>query len=278
MNIAHYNDPLHNAIRTSELDAFNDLTTFKNVAAKFVLSGKETYYIKNKKFEVKSGEYIIGNNNQLSEVLITEKTLGLCVDISNELISEVLESMFENPDFAEFLLSDHFLVNKYNSSNTTLGYRLRELSKNLLSNHGNPILNTELFYSIGENVVIDQAIIFEQISKLNYKNQFAGEDVFRNLLKAKDFIDDCFLEVLDLEQITQIAFMSKYAFIRLFKLTFGTTPYHYLIQKRLLFARDQIINGTLIADVALQTHFADTPSFSKAFKSHFGYPPSRLQK
>lgn len=273
-----YLDQHQNAIRTSEFNSFDGLTSFRNLAVKFVLRGKESYYLHNKKYDVKSGEYIIGNNDRLSEVKIKENTVGLCIDISNEIIREVLDSMFENADFAEFLLEDRFLVNKYNAQNTTLGYRLSELSNSLIANKEDTLLNTELFYSVGENVVVDQAVIFEQLSKLNYKKQQVSDEVFRNLLEAKNFMDDCFLHNLNLDQITLTAKLSKYAFIRLFKQTFGITPYHYLLQRRLHFAHSQIEKGKTIADVALETQFADTASFSKTFKQYFGVSPSRIGK
>lgn len=273
-----YLDQHQNAIRTSEFNSFDGLTSFRNLAVKFVLRGKESYYLHNKKYDVKSGEYIIGNNDRLSEVKIKENTVGLCIDISNEIIREVLDSMFENADFAEFLLEDRFLVNKYNAQNTTLGYRLSELSNSLIANKEDTLLNTELFYSVGENVVVDQAVIFEQLSKLNYKKQQVSDEVFRNLLDAKNFMDDCFLHNLNLDQITLTAKLSKYAFIRLFKQTFGITPYHYLLQRRLHFAHSQIEKGKTIADVALETQFADTASFSKTFKQYFGVSPSRIGK
>jgi AraC-like DNA-binding protein len=64
----------------------------------------------------------------------------------------------------------------------------------------------------------------------------------------------------------------------LFKTTFGISPYQYVVQKRLVYARNCLQNGMIISDVAIKTGFADTPSFSKAFKKFFGIAPTKLQK
>ena len=271
-----YKDDENNSLRISEVYQFNGEVSFSNVAAKFVIKGEETYIINNKKFQVKKGEYIIGSNNQLSEVSINDQTVGLCVDISNDIISEILETLFDNPDLEEFLLTDRFLINKYNSDHTNLGIKLNQLSRALWLQNKNGFLSTELFYSIGEHIVHDQAIVFEQLSKLNYKKQEVSEDVFRNLLNAKYYIDDCFLNPIHLEDLVGISHISKYAFIRLFKITFGITPYHYIIQKRLNYAKHKILKGAKVSDVAIETNFADAASFSKAFKAYFGLSPTKF--
>lgn len=278
MNKNIYKDKNSNAIRVSEVNKYTGEVHFSNVAAKFVLEGKETYIVNNKKFQVKKGEYIIGNNNQLSEVNINENTVGLCIDISNDIISEIIETVFENPDLQEFLLTDNFLINKYNSERTNLGLKINQLSRELLSQNNSGLLSSEFFYSIGENIVHDQALIFEQLSRLNYKKQEVSEEVFRNLLNTKNYIDDCFLNPINIDDLVGVAMISKYAFIRQFKQTFGITPYHYILQKRLNYARQKLLTGSKIIDLVVETNFADTPSFSKAFKAHFGMSPSKVVK
>jgi AraC-like DNA-binding protein len=278
MNKDIYKDEEKNAIRISELNAYSGEVHFSNVAAKFVLEGKETYIVNNKKFQVNKGEYIIGNNNQLSEVNINQNTVGLCIDISNDIIAEIIETVFDNPDLQEFLLTDNFLINKYNSERTNLGHKINQLSKELLTHHNYGLLSNELFYSIGENIVHDQALIFEQLSRLNYKKQEVSEDVFRNLLNTKNYIDDCFLNPINIADLMSVSLISKYAFIRQFKQTFGITPYHYILQKRLNYAKQKLLAGSKIVDLAIETNFADTASFSKAFKAHFGMSPSKFCK
>jgi AraC-like DNA-binding protein len=278
MNKTLYKDSIENALRLSEFDKYKGETSFKNLAAKFVVKGSETYVLNGKKYRVNQGEYMIGNNDAFSEVMISEKTVGLCVDISNSVITEILDTVYENPDLHAFMLSDKFLINKYNSQNSTLGHRLNELSKVLLESSANHFLTSEFFYSIGESIVVDQTVIFEQFSKLNFKKQVVNEEIFRNLLSAKTYIDDCFLEEINLDQLVHVAFISKYAFIRLFKTTFGISPYQYVLQKRLVHAKSCLQSGSMVSDIAIKTGFADTPSFSKAFKKYFGVAPSKISE
>jgi AraC-like DNA-binding protein len=279
MNTSIYSDKYQNAVRLSAFDHFNGMTKFNQVAAKFVLTGKETYILEGRKYLVESGEYIIGNNQTLSEVNISEHTKGICIDISNSLIEEIVTCYFEQSDLLEFMLTDKFLVNKYNSSRTSLGLKLNTLS-NKLSNQ-NPktlFINTELFYSIGESIVIDQAQIFSEYTKLTFKKQIVNKDHYRNLLKTKNYIDDCFLQTIHINELAELAFMSKFAFIRLFKQIFGLSPYQYLLKKRLYYSKQLLTKSFPINEIATTLHFADTPSFSKAFKATFGTAPTAFYK
>jgi AraC-like DNA-binding protein len=276
MNKNVYQDKESNSLRISEYKKYAGESTFSNVAAKFVVKGSETYIIRGNKFVVNEGEYILGNNNEMSEVNIDKNTIGLCIDISNDVITEIIESVFDNPDLNEFMLTDKFFINKYNSQHTHLGHRLNRLSKTLLQENRDVLLTTELFYSVGENIVHDQSIIFEQFSRLHYKKQNVNEEVFRNLLNAKHYIEENFLHAIDLNELSKISLISKYALIRLYKNTFGSTPYQYILQKRLLHARQLILSGKKIADVADTCGFADSATFSKAFKNHFRLSPSKL--
>ena len=277
MNKTLYYDDGKNALRISKFDKFEGETRFNQLAAKFVVQGSETYVVNGKQFCVNQGEYILGNCEQLSEVIIKEQAVGLCLDISNKIIEEIVNTLYDNSDLNTFLLEDKFLINKYKSQNTTFGHRLQLLSKAIMENNSDSILMSELFYGLGENVVVDQALIFEQFSKLNFKNQEVNEATFRNLLTTKTYIDDCFQDALNIDELLEVARMSKFAFIRLFKTTFGISPYQYILQKRLIYAKSELLLGKRIMDVAIDAGFSDTAAFSKAFKQCFGLPPSRLK-
>jgi AraC-like DNA-binding protein len=72
--------------------------------------------------------------------------------------------------------------------------------------------------------------------------------------------------------------ISKYHFIRVFKSAFGISPYQYQKRKRLELAKLDLLNGEEILFTAIRYSFADTPSFSKAFKQQFGLTPGAIRK
>ncbi len=281
MNKTIYNDSQKNALRISALNEYKAEVPFSGFSAKFVVSGKESYQIKGKQYVVESGEYLLGNANTIATIEINGKTVtqGICIDVSEQIIAEVASYHFMQADAINaFIIGEQFLVNKYKSHNTHLGYALNEINLQLSSGTmHNYLLDDELFYSIAESIIADQRLIYEQFSKLQYKKQATKEALFRQLLEAKDLIDEQYLTDLNIDRIALDACISKYHFIRLFNSTFNLSPYQYIISKRLMHAKILILEGQSIPEVAIKMGYADLAAFSKAFKACFGFPPSAVR-
>ena len=282
MNNTIYSDQAKNQIRFSQIKKIDGEVKFGGFGVKYVASGEETYIANNKKYLVKQGEYIIGNDFTSSIVQIDqpETVQGLCIDVAPSIITEVAQFHDKNgTDLTEFLLSDQFFVNKYKSKNTTLGYTLSEINRKIINGTiTNELQRDELFYSIAESIIIDQRFVFEHLNKLEFKKEITNEEILRSLLLAKDYMDENILANPDLEQICSMAGISKYHFIRLFKNTFGVSPYQYLKKKRLLACSLAIASGLTIIEVSFQFGFASPQSFTKAFKLEFGHSPGKLLK
>ncbi|MFN9595770.1 MAG: helix-turn-helix domain-containing protein [Bacteroidota bacterium] len=282
MNRTVYADEDKNAIRFSRVIKLEAETPFTGFGIKYVASGEENYFINRKKFTVRKGEYIIGNDFTKTIVQIDHKdpAEGICIDISAKIISEVAEYHDLNgKELEEFLLSGQFFVNRYNVKNTCLGYTLGEINKFMKTGTSTlSLLHNELFYSLAESIVTDQRFIFDHLRKMDFKKNVTNEEIFRSLLAAQEFIDEHILDNFSLEQLSKQAGISKYHFIRVFKHVFGVSPYQYQKRKRLVEARNLINQGLTIQETAILLGYADVPTFSKAFKQHFGRAPSHLIK
>src|SRR5438093_11902287 len=55
----------------------------------------------------------------------------------------------------------------------------------------------------------------------------------------------------------------------------GTSPYRYLLMRRLEFAREQIHRERPLVEVAFDAGFADQAHLTRAFRSAFGLTPAR---
>jgi transcriptional regulator GlxA family with amidase domain len=84
---------------------------------------------------------------------------------------------------------------------------------------------------------------------------------------------------VSLEELAEIAELSKFHFLRQFSQVVGMTPGAYLRTLRLCHAARKLRTTEMpILDVALSVGFADHPSFSRAFARHMGMTPSEYQK
>lgn len=112
--------------------------------------------------------------------------------------------------------------------------------------------------------------------RLNPVDQPLHEPNFK-LERAADYIRDNCTQLLRLEDICLAAQLSPSYLIRTFKHHYGMTPHAFLINRRILFARDQLRNGKLIADVALEAGFSDQAHFQRAFKQHLAATPGQYR-
>jgi AraC-like DNA-binding protein len=278
MNSTIYSDLHQNAIRFSAYRNYQGHTDFEEVAAKYVLSGRETYYIHGRKYVVNEGEYVIGSGLQHADVTIETETVGICVDISIALMEDIAQH-HPNAVAPRKPLSEYLLVNKYNRRNSLLGGRLHDLATGISHFGANQFTCTDaLLHRLGESILFDQLAISGQLAQLPFKKKISAEEVFRKLHTVKSYIDDCFLEDVDTDTLCAMACMSKYAFVRHFREAFGTPPYRYLLQRRLEHACGLLRRGVSVQDVAHMVRFADTPSFTKAFKARHGVAPSCFRK
>ena len=277
MNQILYTDDACNEIRISEIKKIETEIAFKGIGIKYVASGEETYYANGKKFMVREGEYIIGNDFTESIVQINQEKAveGLCIDISTQIVSDVADYYDLQPaNLKEFLLSDQFFVNRYNVKNTSIGYSLSEINRKIKNgSFANGLQEQELFYSLTESIITDQRFIFNHLNNLDFKKNVTNEEVFRSILQAKNFIDEHITENLSLDEISLKIGISKYHFIRVFKQAFGVSPYQYQKRIRLDRARVEIAQGRGIIETAFKFGFSDVSAFSKAFKQQFGQTP-----
>jgi AraC-like DNA-binding protein len=98
--------------------------------------------------------------------------------------------------------------------------------------------------------------------------------LYRRIVQAKLFIDNNCAHKIDLDNISDEAYFSKYHFIRLFKSIYGKTPYQYLKQVRIKKAQELLREERTVTEVYLLVGFESLSSFSGLIKHMVGVSPS----
>jgi len=97
---------------------------------------------------------------------------------------------------------------------------------------------------------------------------------YRRLVQAKLFIDKSYADNIDLDNIADEAYFSKFHFIRRFKTVYLKTPHQYLIDLRIQKAGELLKNGLTVSAVCYAVGFESLSSFSRLFKRTTGMCPS----
>ncbi len=98
-------------------------------------------------------------------------------------------------------------------------------------------------------------------------------DIYQRIVTAKVYIDDNYQEPIDLELISQQAFLSRFHFHRLFTRIYRHTPHQYLTRKRLEKAKDLLAENKPVTEVCNEVGFESIGSFSVLFKKEIGFAP-----
>ena len=95
--------------------------------------------------------------------------------------------------------------------------------------------------------------------------------------EVKDYIHDNLERELSIDELSGIANMSKYHFIRLFRGQFGITPHKYLLSCRVNRARKELERGIAPSEAAQMAGFSDVSHLNRNFKRIYGTTPKRYQ-
>ena len=125
---------------------------------------------------------------------------------------------------------------------------------------------------------------FEEFSNLRQPmlrstNRVAHRKIARAVEYIRELAPQAEAASVTLDQLAEVAGLSKYHFLRQFSQVVGMTPGAYLRTLRLCQAARKLRTTDMpILEVALSVGFADHPSFSRAFARHMGMTPSEYQK
>ena len=92
-------------------------------------------------------------------------------------------------------------------------------------------------------------------------------DLLPHLRRARDLIDSCYADDLDVAIMAQRAGVSKYHFIRSFSAAYGQTPAQYLAHRRIERAQDLLRATNLtVTEVCMLVGYTSLGSFSAKFR------------
>jgi len=101
--------------------------------------------------------------------------------------------------------------------------------------------------------------------------------LYRRIVYAKLFIDNNYANKIELDNIADEAFFSKYHFIRLFKSVYNKTPHQYLSFVRIEKAKQLLSTDMLAVNVCYAVGFESVTSFTGLFKRMVGQTPAAYQ-
>ncbi|WP_081761011.1 AraC family transcriptional regulator [Rhizobium sp. CF080] len=95
------------------------------------------------------------------------------------------------------------------------------------------------------------------------------------VLRCRDYLQANTDRTVSSEELEDVSGFDRYTTARQFRKLLGTSPHRYLVMRRLDRAKVLLSQGGSLADIAVETGFADQAHFTRHFKKTFGMTPGR---
>lgn len=97
--------------------------------------------------------------------------------------------------------------------------------------------------------------------------------------KSIEYIEHNLTEKIELKELADKVFLSRYHFHRVFHSIVGETVAEYIRKRRLTKAANELLNtDNKIIDIALKYQFSSQESFTKSFKKLYKVPPRQFRR
>lgn len=252
---------------------------------KFVLKGHEYFATKERSYRVTPPTYLILNNGQ-----------KYSARIQTEVEAETL-SVFLRPQFAEEVLSslisdeDNILEGNDPTAQPVTFMEMLYEHDNMLypfifkfrlaakSGFDDEQWLDEELYELLKTLLIIHRKMGSDISKIPAVKKSTKVEVYKRIVKAKDYIDENYTKEIKIEDAAKEACMSPFHFLRLFKKIYEETPYQYITRNRVNRAFELILRTEMpITEVCFEVGFSSLSSFSWLLKQKYGISPEAMRE
>lgn len=96
--------------------------------------------------------------------------------------------------------------------------------------------------------------------------------------QVRDYIESHLDAHLSLDELAQIASLSTWHFLRLFRARFGSAPHAFVIERRIERAQCLLLRGVLpVKEIAAVCGFSDQAHMTRLFRRHLGVTPAAVR-
>jgi len=237
------------------------------------LSGKVTYLIEGKAYNLKPWDILLVNNHDVHKPIIDSS------EIYERIIIWANSDFIENHNYENCDLSTCFrLANEKSFNLIRLDSKLQDNIKFIIESLNISFNSQDFGSKLLSNSLFIQLLVY--LNRVHLNNMYINDETSlrydKQIEKILKYINNNLPKNLSVETLSQKFYISKYYLMHKFKKETGYTLHNYVNQKRLLMAKDLISNGEQITKVYLQCGFNDYTCFLRSFKSLFKKSPSEF--
>ena len=190
-------------------------------------------------------------------------------------------SFFESYIFPSELIAgslDEMSVKKLCEINPEKG--LKEYDPSNYDNSPTLMRSISLYSQSPASIILEtRGLLYLLCSRFLEKAIIKNEITDGRIIKTIHYIRTHIEKPLSIEELSEICYLSKDHFIRLFKKELQQTPVQYINKKKIERAQLKMITGRQsVKDIAYELAFNNISYFNQLFKKHTGFCPNEYRK
>jgi len=260
--IYHYQDTGLSNVSTHHHDYYECL---------LFISGVVTYLIEGKAYDLHPGDIILISSSELHQAVILDQTVPyerIVLWMNRHFIQSLstektnLANCFSAPHHKNVLRTD---------------VETQQRARSLL----NELLNLENYQGFGSDLInkacLTQFLVLINSEMLNISQQPKVDVRKSRVIEGViEYINSHLEEQLRIDDLADRFFLSKFHLSREFREQTGTTLHRFILQKKLIQAKELILRHLSITDVYQQCGFGDYSNFFRAFRNEYGMTPKQF--
>lgn len=240
-----------------------------------LLRGRVEYIVENQIYRMRPGDWMVTSPLELHQARIATDA-----DAYERFVLWISRSYLDRLSTPRTSLTRCFDTSVENHTNLlrlpgTTGAQMRSIIERLSALQSNKEYGSDL---LAQGALVELMIGLNRAAEERGDNRPAGssDQVVDAVLH---YINEHYSETLTLDQLAEKFFISKYHLLRKFDAQVGTTVHRYILQKRLLNAKQLLAGGVPPNEVCQYCGFGDYANFYRAFKGEYNQTPRQyIQK
>lgn len=262
-------------IESSEIPECENHVT--RLALNVNFSGPQTYWVGDREFVVKPGNFLLINEGQQFRTRLKSRFTNLTATFAFQVglagVVQNRRSFLSDETPANSVTSNEFVERTYPLP-ANMAHLMRELTYSQSAE--SQVLDNKLEQLLGMWLDVNEATS-QEILSIDKVKASTRKEVYRRLHWANEYIHNHFHEQITVEQVAHYACLSPFHFKHLFKSYFKVTPYQLVIQLRLSEARKLLAKEMKVAEVCRAIGWRDSSSFIRLFRKNFNTTPLAFQ-
>jgi AraC family transcriptional regulator len=256
------------------------------LSIKSVTSGAAVWETHGRRFELRENSYLVLNDRQTYTMTIDSAlpVTTFCIFFERGFVEDILRAkvsssadLLDNPQ--PHTARRFSFVERIESSESSVLRALRRFRDKLGRGETYPAEAASDLIHLAEKLISENQRTLRASSLLPAARPATREELFRRVLRGRDFLISSATSAVTLREIARAACLSPFHFHRSFLAAFGDTPRRYLTRYRLERARHLlIVTDESVTEICADAGFESLGTFSTLFRRQFGVSPRECRE